>query len=131
VAHPDSESVPVARASTTRQTELAAVLWYLVLVLSAVEVSHSRTLYGSGAGRRSPPVGGVPQDPGGPEHATLAQAAAERWLQPEPDVGFSVMLNGALTWIVPALRAADRCGLSPKTPHDSNSAGVRLLERVS
>ena len=35
-------------------------------------------------------------------------AAAERWLQPEPDVGFSVMLNEALTWIVPALRAADR-----------------------
>jgi hypothetical protein len=37
-----------------------------------------------------------------------ARVAAERWLQPEPDVGFSVMLNEALTWIVPALRAADR-----------------------
>jgi hypothetical protein len=33
--------------------------------------------------------------------------AAERWLQPEPDIRFSVMLNDALAWIVPALRAAD------------------------
>jgi len=33
-----------------------------------------------------------------------ARVAAERWLQPEPDVRFSVMLNEALTWIVPALR---------------------------
>ena len=37
-----------------------------------------------------------------------ARVAAERWLRPEPDVRFSVMLNEALTWIVPALRAADR-----------------------
>jgi AcrR family transcriptional regulator len=37
-----------------------------------------------------------------------ARVAAERWLRPEPDVGFSVMLNEALMWIVPALRAADR-----------------------
>jgi AcrR family transcriptional regulator len=37
-----------------------------------------------------------------------ARVAAERWLRPEPDVGFSIMLNEALTWIVPALRAADR-----------------------
>ena len=37
-----------------------------------------------------------------------ARVAAERWLQPEPEVRFSVMLNEALTWIVPALRAADR-----------------------
>ena len=37
-----------------------------------------------------------------------ARVAAERWLQPEPDTTFSVMLNDALTWIVPALRAADR-----------------------
>ena len=37
-----------------------------------------------------------------------ARVAAERWLRPEPEVGFSVMLNEALTWIVPALRAADR-----------------------
>ena len=37
-----------------------------------------------------------------------ARVAAERWLRPEPDVGFSVMLNEALRWIVPALRAADR-----------------------
>ena len=37
-----------------------------------------------------------------------ARIAAERWLQPEPDTTFSVMLNDALTWILPALRAADR-----------------------
>ena len=37
-----------------------------------------------------------------------ARVAAERWLQPEPDTTFSVMLNDALTWIAPALRAADR-----------------------
>ena len=37
-----------------------------------------------------------------------ARVAAERWLQPEPDVRFSDTLNQALTWIVPALRAADR-----------------------
>ena len=37
-----------------------------------------------------------------------ARVAAERWLQPEPDIRFSVMLNEALTWIVPALRAAGR-----------------------
>jgi len=34
-----------------------------------------------------------------------ARVAAERWLQPEPDVRFSVMLTEALAWIVPALRA--------------------------
>jgi AcrR family transcriptional regulator len=37
-----------------------------------------------------------------------ARIAAERWLQPEPDAPFSVMLNDALTWVAPALRAADR-----------------------
>ena len=37
-----------------------------------------------------------------------ARVAAERWLQPEPDTTFSVMLSDALTWILPALRAADR-----------------------
>ena len=37
-----------------------------------------------------------------------ARVAAQRWLQPEPDIRFSVMLNDALAWIVPALRAADR-----------------------
>ena len=37
-----------------------------------------------------------------------ARVAAQRWLQPEPDIRFSVMLNKALTWIVPALRAAGR-----------------------
>jgi AcrR family transcriptional regulator len=37
-----------------------------------------------------------------------ARVAAERWLQPQQDIKFSVMLNDALTWIVPALRAADR-----------------------
>jgi hypothetical protein len=37
-----------------------------------------------------------------------ARVAAQRWLQPAPDTTFSVMLNDALTWIVPALRAADR-----------------------
>jgi AcrR family transcriptional regulator len=37
-----------------------------------------------------------------------ARVAAERWLQPEPDTTFSVMLNDALTWIAPALHAADR-----------------------
>ena len=37
-----------------------------------------------------------------------ARMAAQRWLQPEPDIRFSVMLNDALAWIVPALRAADR-----------------------
>ena len=33
---------------------------------------------------------------------------AEHWLQPEPDTKFSAMLHDALTWIAPALRAADR-----------------------
>jgi AcrR family transcriptional regulator len=37
-----------------------------------------------------------------------ARVAAQRWLQPEPDTTFSVMLNDALAWLVPALRAADR-----------------------
>ena len=37
-----------------------------------------------------------------------ARVAAQRWLQPEPEIRFSVMLNDALAWIVPALRAADR-----------------------
>jgi AcrR family transcriptional regulator len=37
-----------------------------------------------------------------------ARMAAQRWLQPEPDTNFSVILNDALAWIVPALRAADR-----------------------
>jgi hypothetical protein len=33
-----------------------------------------------------------------------ARVAAERQLQSEPDIRFSVMLNDALAWIVPALR---------------------------
>jgi AcrR family transcriptional regulator len=37
-----------------------------------------------------------------------ARVAAERWLRPEPDAPFSIMLNDALTWVAPALRAADR-----------------------
>ena len=37
-----------------------------------------------------------------------ARIAAERWLQPDPDTTFSVMLSDALIWILPALRAADR-----------------------
>jgi len=36
-----------------------------------------------------------------------ARVAAQRWLQPEPDIRFSDMLNDALAWLVPALRAAD------------------------
>jgi AcrR family transcriptional regulator len=39
--------------------------------------------------------------------SAAARVAAERWLQPEPDTRFSVMLHDALTWIAPALRAAD------------------------
>jgi AcrR family transcriptional regulator len=37
-----------------------------------------------------------------------ARVAAQRWLQPEPDTNFSVMLHDALTCLAPALRAADR-----------------------
>src|SRR6476661_2174182 len=40
--------------------------------------------------------------------SAAARVAAQRWLQPEPDTTFSVMLQDALTWIAPALRAADR-----------------------
>jgi AcrR family transcriptional regulator len=40
--------------------------------------------------------------------SAAARVAAERWLQPEPDTKFSVMLYDALTWIAPALRSADR-----------------------
>ena len=36
-----------------------------------------------------------------------ARVAAQRWLQPEPNIRFSDMLNDALAWLVPALRAAD------------------------
>ena len=40
--------------------------------------------------------------------SAAARVAAQRWLQPEPDVQFSVMLRDALTWITPALRSADQ-----------------------
>jgi AcrR family transcriptional regulator len=40
--------------------------------------------------------------------SAAVRVAAQRWLQPEPDTPFSVMLHDALTWIAPALRAADR-----------------------
>jgi AcrR family transcriptional regulator len=40
--------------------------------------------------------------------SAAARVAAQRWLQPEPDTKFSVMLHDALIWIAPALRAADR-----------------------
>jgi AcrR family transcriptional regulator len=40
--------------------------------------------------------------------SAAARVAAERWLQPESDTNFSVMLHEALTWIAPALHAADR-----------------------
>jgi AcrR family transcriptional regulator len=39
--------------------------------------------------------------------SAAARVAAQRWLQPEPDTKFSVMLHDALNWIAPALRAAD------------------------
>jgi hypothetical protein len=57
----------------------------------------------------------APDGPGGLGPEVLAAAvsgaarvAAQRWLQPQPDVQFSVMLRDALTWITPALRSADR-----------------------
>jgi hypothetical protein len=40
--------------------------------------------------------------------AVSVAARVERWLQPEPDTKFSAMLHDALTWIAPALRAADQ-----------------------
>jgi AcrR family transcriptional regulator len=49
-----------------------------------------------------------------------ARVAAERWLRPEPDTQFSVALNDALTWIAPALRAADR------SPQPEDSATIRI-----
>ena len=54
-----------------------------------------------------------------------ARVAAERWLQPEPDVRFSVMLNEALTWIVPALRAPvpGRPGVTPDRPRGPRDSG--------
>ena len=54
-----------------------------------------------------------------------ARVAAERWLQPEPDVRFSVMLNEALMWIVPALRAPmpGRPGVSPDRPRGPRDSG--------
>jgi hypothetical protein len=54
-----------------------------------------------------------------------ARVAAQRWLQPEPDIRFSVMLNDALAWIVPALRAADR---QPQ-PEDSAMIGISVSTR--
>src|SRR6185437_7850440 len=39
--------------------------------------------------------------------SAAARVAAQRWLQPEPDTKFSVILHDALPWIAPALRAAD------------------------
>jgi AcrR family transcriptional regulator len=39
--------------------------------------------------------------------SSAARVAAERWLRPDPESPFSVMLLDALTWITPALRAAD------------------------
>ena len=54
-----------------------------------------------------------------------ARVAAERWLQPEPDVRFSVMLNEALMWIVPALRAPvpGRPGVTPDRPRGPRDSG--------
>ena len=52
--------------------------------------------------------------------SSAARVAAERWLQPEPDVRFSDMLNEALTWIVPALRAADQ------SPQPEGAAMIRI-----
>ncbi len=40
--------------------------------------------------------------------SAAARVAAQRWLQPEPDTKFSVVLRDALTWIAPALSSADR-----------------------
>ena len=66
----------------------------------------------------------------GPEAAAAAvsgaaRVAAERWLQPEPDVRFSVMLNEALMWIVPALRAPmpGRPGVTPDRPRGPRDSG--------
>jgi AcrR family transcriptional regulator len=58
-------------------------------------------------------TGADAQDEFGPEVLAAAvsgaaRVAAERWLRPEPETTFSVTLKDALTWIAPALRAADR-----------------------
>jgi hypothetical protein len=54
--------------------------------------------------------------------SAAARVAAQRWLQPEPDTTFSDMLNEALTWIVPALRAADQ------SPQPEDSAMIRISD---
>ena len=43
--------------------------------------------------------------------SAAARVAAQRWLQPEPDTTFSVMLQDALTWIAPA------CTVRPLLQH--------------
>jgi AcrR family transcriptional regulator len=42
--------------------------------------------------------------------SVAARVAAQRWLQPEPDTPFSVVLRDALTWITPALRSVGKPG---------------------
>lgn len=38
--------------------------------------------------------------------SSAARVAAERWLRPEPETPFSVVLLDALTWVAPALRSS-------------------------
>jgi AcrR family transcriptional regulator len=42
--------------------------------------------------------------------SAAARVAAERWLRPEPETPFSVVLLDALTWVAPALRRRPREG---------------------
>jgi AcrR family transcriptional regulator len=63
---------------------------------------------GQETGPDSDGIGGLGPDVLAAAVSAAARVAAERWLRPDPESPFSAMLIDALTWVTPALRAANQ-----------------------
>ena len=94
---PDRDALALITSAPALQTEFLDTI-------AAIE----RPLAEAIAARTADGQGGLGPEVLAAAVSGAARVAAERWLQPQPGVKFSVMLRDALTWIVPALRSAEQ-----------------------
>ena len=95
-AEPDRDTLALITSAPALQTEFLDTI-------AAIE----RPLAEAIAARTPDGQGGLGPEVLAAAVSAAARVAAQRWLQPEPDTRFSAMLRDALTWIAPALHAAD------------------------
>jgi AcrR family transcriptional regulator len=94
---PDPDALALITSAPALQTEFLDTI-------AAIE----RPLAEAIAARTADSQGGLGPEVLAAAVSGAARVAAERWLQPQSDAKFSVMLRDALTWIAPALRFADQ-----------------------